>query len=517
MGVHLPEQRVTADPGVIAADSKEGILLARRQFLGNSLIAGAATVVPNLASSLFAAQTDTLAFTHVTLIDATGQPTLPDRTVVVASDRIQTIGRSSETKLPKGARVIDASGKYMIPGLWDMHVHFRGGADLIPDNEAWLPIFLSYGITGVREMGGDIPETVFRWRSEIANGTRLGPRILSSGPKLDGPKPEWPGSIPIAGAASARAAVDKVKSMGADFVKIYSRDFPPDVFAAIVDEARKRGLTVGGHLPFMTLTTRDGINGGMRFIEHASLFVLGGCSRSEKRIDNDYVARRESKAPMNLVELMYRYAQTFDDDWARELAGELVQHHVWVTPTQAAIRGNESLGRVDYDQHPDRKYIFPGMWKTWNPATGLRHPLRDEQLEQLKLADAKTAALVKLMQTRGVGLLAGSDSGASNSYRFPGWTLHQELELFVESGLSPMEALQTATRNPARFLGELPHSGTVEEGKTANLTLLTANPLEDIRNSKKIDAVVLKGKLLTRTDLDQLLHSVATKAAAANR
>jgi hypothetical protein len=497
------------------------MLLTRRQLLGKSLTAGAVTLVSNLASSLLldllAAQTDALAFTHVTVIDATGQPALPDRSVVVVSDRIQTIGKFGETKLPKEARIIDASGKYMIPGLWDMHVHFRGGVDLIADNEAWLSVLLSYGITSVREMGGDIAETVFRWRTEIGNGTRLGPRILSSGPKLDGAKPEWPGSIPVTDPGSARAAVDKLKSMGADFVKIYSRDFPPDVFAAIVNEAHKLGLSVGGHLPFMTMTTRDVIQGGVRFIEHAPLFVLGGCSRSEKQIDNEFVMRRESQTPMNLIDLMYEYAQTFEEDWARELSGELVQHDVWVTPTLAAMRGNESLGRVDYEQHPDRKYIFPGMWKTWDSKTGLHHPLRDEQLEQLKLVDEKTAVLVKLMQTRGVGLLAGSDSGASNSYRFPGWTLHEELELLVGCGLSPMEALQAATRNPARFLGELPRSGTLEEGKTANLVLLTASPLEDIRNSKKIDAVALKGKLLTRADLDRLLQDVATKAAAANR
>jgi imidazolonepropionase-like amidohydrolase len=497
------------------------MLLSRRCLLGKSLTAGALTVVfklaPPLLLDLFAAQTDALAFTHVTVIDATGQPALPDRTVVVVSDRIQIVGKFSETKLPKRARIIDASGKYMIPGLWDMHAHFRGGADLIPDNEAWLSIFLAYGITGVREMGGDIPETVFQWRAEIANGTRLGPRILSSGPKVEGPKPEWPRSIPVTDPASARAAVDKLKSMGADFVKIYSRDFPPDVFAAIVDEAHKQGLSVGGHLPFMTMTTRDAIHGGVRFIEHANLHVLGGCSRSEKQIDDECVARRESKNPMRLGDVMYRYAQTFDEDWARELAGELVQHDVWVTPTLAAGRTNESLGRVDYEQHPDRKYIFPGIWKTWDPKTGMRHPLSEEQLEQAKLLEEKTAALVRLMQTGGVGLLAGSDSGASNSYRFPGRTLHQELELFVECGLSPMEALQAATRNPARFLGELPHNGTVEEGRSANLALLKANPLEDIGNSKKIDAVVWKDRLLTRADLDQLLQDVATKAAAANR
>jgi len=150
---------------------------------------------------------------------------------------------------------------------------------LIPDNEAWLSIFLAHGITGVREMGGDIAETVFRWRAETANGKRLGPRILTSGPKLDGPKPVWPGSIPVNDAASARAAVDRVKTMGSDFVKIYSIDFPPDVFAALIGEAGKDGLTVGGHLPIKTMTNPRcdsrwcEISGACKFLRTRGLFA----------------------------------------------------------------------------------------------------------------------------------------------------------------------------------------------------------------------------------------------------
>jgi len=195
---------------------------------------------------------------------------------------------------------------------------------------------------------------------------------------------------------------------------------------------------------------------------------------------------------MNIVEVRYRYAQTFDEDWARDLVSELTQHDVWVTPTLAVLRQIEQMGQVDHEQHPFRKYIFPGIWQTWDPKVGRRRALTDEELKQAPLVNEKTAALIKLMQKGGVGLLAGSDSGASNNYTFPAWTLHRELQLLVESGVSPMEALQAATRNPARFLGELPRNGTVEEGKTANLVLLTTNPLEDIRNTQKIDSVVLK-------------------------
>jgi hypothetical protein len=493
--------------------------LTRRDLLEKSLALGAVTLVSacDSFSSLndLAAQTNSMAFTHLTVIDATGQPPLPDRTVLVVGDRIHSISKFGEKKVPNSARVIDASGKYMIPGLWDMHVHFRGGPALIPDNEAWLSVFLANGITGVREMGGDIAETVLRWRAETANGKRLGPRILTSGPKLDGPKPVWPGSIPVNDPASARAAVDRVKTMGSDFVKIYSIDFPPDVFAAIIGEARKHRLTVGGHLPVKTMTTRDAIRGGVRFLEHANFSVLGGCSRSEKQIDDEFAARSASKLPMNIMEVRYRYAHTFDEDWACDLVSELTQHDVWVTPTLAVLRQIEQMGQVDHEQHPFRKYIFPGIWQTWDPKVGRRRALTDEELKQIPLVNEKTAALIKLMQKGGVGLLAGSDSGASNNYTFPAWTLHRELQLLVETGVSPMEALQAATRNPARFLGELPRNGTVEEGKTANLVLLNANPLEDIRNTQKIDSVVLKGKLLTRANLDQLLEDVATKATAA--
>ena len=144
-----------------------------------------------------------------------------------------------------------------------------------------------------------------------------------------------------------------------------------------MDEAQNQGLTVGGHLPLMTLTTRDAIRGGVRFIEHAQYYVLGGCSRSEKQIDDEFVARLGSKSPMGFTEVAYRYAETFDERWAEELAGELLEHNVWVTPTLAVLRQAESMGRVNYDEHPQRKYVFAGIWRTWDLKEGRRHPMTD--------------------------------------------------------------------------------------------------------------------------------------------
>jgi imidazolonepropionase-like amidohydrolase len=495
--------------------------MTRREFMGNSLALGTMSLVSRLDParrlSGGVSESDVLAFTHVTVIDATGRPALPGQTVLVKGDRIAAIEKFGKLKLPGSAKVIDARGKYVIPGLWDMHVHARGTPAVLSDNEAWLALYLANGITGVREMGGDYVDTVFRWRAETTKGERLGPRILSSGPKVEGPKPRLPGSFAITDSSAARAAVDKLSTMGADFVKIHSDDFPPEGFAALMDEARKQQLTVGGHLPFLSMTMRDAIKSGVKFFEHGTLLVLGGCSRSEKQINDECAARRDSKQPMSNAERMHRYALTFDEGWTNELSSELVKNDVWVTPTLIVLRQLESIGRVDYAHDPQRKYLSSGFWQAWEPTGARPRPFfSDEAVTQIALAQEKAAAMIKLMQSAGVGLLAGSDCSWSNPYTFPGWSLHQELELLVQSGLSPMEVLQTATRNPARFLGELPTNGTVEEGKTANLVLLTANPLEDIRNTQKIDSVVLKGKLLMRGDLDDVLADVATRAAASN-
>jgi imidazolonepropionase-like amidohydrolase len=442
-----------------------------------------------------------LVFTHVTLIDATGQPALPDRTVVVAGDRILAIGATGKLRLPRNARVVNAKGKYLIPGLWDMHVHLRGGPELIPDNEASLTVFVANGIVGIREMGGDIAPTVFRWRKEIADGTRLGPRILSAGRKIEGPAFYWAGSYGVGDPESARRAVRELKAMGADFVKIYSTDFLRGTFSALIDEAKQQNLSVVGHLPLLTHTVRDCIDAGVKSIEHIEFHVLPGCSRSEWQL------------PYFGNELLFHQAESFDPEWTQDLIARMVQRDVWVTPTLAAVALAVEVGHLDYSQHPQRRYVFPGIWRSWDQETGLRHPYPGIALKQWELVHEKGRLLLKMLQAGGVGLLAGSDCGASNNFTFPGWILHRELAMMVEAGLTPMQALQAATRNPARFLGELDRSGTVETGKTANLVLLNANPLEDIRNTEKIDSVVLRGTLLSRTDLDRLLDGVAAAAA----
>jgi imidazolonepropionase-like amidohydrolase len=420
---------------------------------------------------------------------------------VVSADRILAIGATGKLRLPRNARVVNAKGKYLIPGLWDMHVHLRGGPDLIPDNEASLSLFVANGIVGIREMGGDIAPTVFRWRKEIADTTRLGPRILSASRKIEGRFPSWPGSFATSDPESARRAVRELKSSGADFIKIYNPSFQHETFDALLDEAKSLNLSVVGHLPLLSHSVRECIDAGVKSIEHIEFHVLPGCSRSE----------REFAHGGSL--LLFEQAKSFDPEWANDLITQMVQHNVWVTPTLAAVALALAVGHVDYNLHPQRKYVFPGIWNSWDQETGRRQPYPDWALKEWELIHKQGRVLLKMLQAGGVGVLAGSDCGASNNFTFPGWILHRELAMMVEAGLTPMQALQAATRNPARFLGELDRSGTVETGKIANLVLLNANPLEDIRNTEKIDSVVLRGTLLSRTDLDRMLVDVAAAAA----
>ena len=454
-----------------------------------------------LLSAALAGPQAPLAFTHVPVIDATGQPALPNRTVVVVDDRIQGIGVTGKFRSPRDVRVVNAQGKYIIPGLWDMHVHLRGGQDLIPDNEASLSMFVANGIVGIREMGGDLASTVFRWRDEIANGKRLGPRILSAGRKIEGRFPSWPGSFAANDPESARRAVRELKSSGADFVKIYNQSFRHETFDALMDEAKSQKLSVVGHLPLLSHSVRECIDAGVKSIEHIEFHVLPGCSRSE----------REFAYGGSL--LLFEQVKSFDPEWANDLITRMVRRNVWVTPTLAAVALALAVGHLDYSQHPQRKYVFLGIWNSWDQETGRRQAHPDWALKEWELIHQQGRVLLKMLQAGGVGLLAGSDCGASNNFTFPGWTLHRELAMMVEAGLTPMQALQAATRNPARFLGELDQAGTVETGKIANLLLLNADPLEDIRNTEKIDSAVLRGKLLARTDLDKLLDDVAKAAA----
>lgn len=430
------------------------------------------------------------------------------QSVVVAEGRIREVGDARRVKVPKGAEVVDGRGKFVIPGLWDMHVHFRGGEKLIAENETWLALFVANGITGVREMGGDFTETVVKWRDEIEAGRRVGPRIVTSGPKLDGEKPSWPGSIAVTSPEQGRHGVETVQKMGAGFVKLYFSKIEEETYKAIVDEAHRRNLKVTGHLPWDMLAS-EAVAAGQDGIEHIGWYLLPACSEGAEELRAEF--RKEG---WSREQYYGKLLDRFDVGRAEALLRGMAAKGTAVTPTLVVGRSIGSMATVNHENDPRRKYIGGGIWATWNPSGGRRKPPTAEAAAVAKRRDERGTQLVGMAQRLGVTILAGSDTGVSNNFVFPAFSLHEELAALVEAGLKPAEALRAATGNAAKWLERSADFGSVEKGKVADLVLLEGNPLEDIRATRKIAGVVRGGEYLARQSLDALLEGVADKVRA---
>jgi amidohydrolase family protein len=439
-----------------------------------------------------------LVLTHVTVLDMTGAPARPDMAVMISGDRIAALGPSDGFRVPSDAQVVDATGKFLIPGLWDMHVHWL--------NKDYLPLFIANGVTGIRIMWG--APFHFQWRQEIEHGTLRGPRMAIGSPIVDGPTPIWPGSTAVKDAAEGRQFVIQMKKDGADFIKVYSR-LPRDAYFAIADESKKQGLSFAGHVPD-AVSVMEASDAGQKSIEHLT-GVLTACSTREEELrkgrdeawttspSGQAVFNRASARPLNRLML-----DTFSPEKANALFARFVRNHTWQCPTLTVLRNMAFIQDPAIHNDPRVKYMPPGIASGWDPAGDFR--LKDRTAEDVEMQQAtyrKLKELIGPMRRAGVEFLAGTD--VLNPYCFPGFSLHDELTLLVEAGLTPMEALQAATLNPARYLGRDKDLGTIEKGKLADLLLLDASPLDDINNSKKIDAVVFGGKLLPKAELQKML------------
>jgi imidazolonepropionase-like amidohydrolase len=393
-------------------------------------------------------------------------------TVLLAGGRIEEIFKAGAKKLPQTAHVIDATGKFLIPGLWDMHVHVQDAPEI------FARLYLAHGITGIRDMRMEL-DALIELRGKITRGELLAPRLIASGPALDDPPPEWPLPIKmrIKTASEAREAIGTLKSNGVDFIKVHNFT-PREAFFAIAEETKRQHMTFVGHVP-LSVSIREAVEAGQRSIEHLSEFrVVEECSDPARHRD--------------LVALFQR-------------------HETWQTPTLVTLR---RIGQRVTTDESRTEYVPSSVKKFWELTDGMLQRLTAEQRTTVSRQYQEALQLVGEFQQKGIGILAGTDSPAMPGV-VSGFSLHDELALMVEAGLTPTQALQTATVNPARFLGRLRDLGTVEQGKLADLVLLDANPLNDIHNVGKIDAVILQGRLLDRARLNTLLSEA--KAAARER
>jgi len=403
---------------------------ARRYVCGALALTALLVAIPPAIS----AQTRSIVFTDVTVIDATGAPAQPAMTVVIRDGVIQRIGGTGSVSVPTGSLVVRGTGKYLIPGLWDMHVHLTED-DLAP--------LVASGVTGVRDMGNALAD-VDEWRGQITVQALVGPRIFRVGPILNGQE-FGPAQLAIRTEAEARTAVRVLKKVGVDAIKVHSL-LPRDAYFALADEARKLSIPFVGHVP-QSVTPFEASNAGQASLEHIQTLFEG---QSPLKPDSE----------PRLFALFAKNGTVFD-------------------PTLIAYRGSTEPQNVDPELLKNYPDLLPGRQKLF----------------------ARFLELVGMMNRARVTLVTGTDLSGFK-WISPGASLHDELALFVDAGLTPMQALQAATRNPARFLHV--EAGTIEIGKRADLIVLDANPLDDIRNTRRIYSVVLDGTLFDRSRLDAM-------------
>jgi imidazolonepropionase-like amidohydrolase len=455
--------------------------------------------------------TKPLILTHVTVIDVTGSPAKPDMSVMIRNHRIAAIGRTSSVVPPKDSEIVDATGKFLIPGLWDMHVH-TGRKDI------FFPLYIANGVTGVRDMGGDIEDPsgelsslsgryiqLSLWRAAIEEGSLLGPRLVIAGFLIDGFK--WPGNIAATNAEEGRQAVDVLKKTGVDFVKVKSF-LSKDTFLAIAAEARRQHMVLAGHVPD-AVRVAEASNAGQKSIEHLTGIAVG-CSAIERQLIDEKAQAFAARDRARYASIEPRAAAMFDPTIATALFSRFVTNGTWQVPTLVELRrnalGDDSTnpGQNSPEDEPLWAYLPEPLRDWWSKNRSAAAPSGGQELFASELS------LTEKMHKSGVLFLAGTDT--PNPSILPGFALHDELKLLVSAGFSPMEALQTATLNPARYLGKEKDLGTIETGKLADLVLLDANPLDDISNTRKIRAVIVDGRYLNREALDAMLASAQATA-----
>ena len=433
---------------------------------------------------------------NVNVVDVAAGKIQPDMTVVIDGDRITSVAKPSQIHSHVKPTVVDGRGKFLIPGLWDMHVHVMFG-DWIPGSkEVSLPLFVANGVTGVRDMGGNL-DTLLAWRKEIAAGTLIGPHMVIAGPMLDGPKPRFPDSVSLSSPEQARKTVDDLKVRGVDFIKVQSF-IQRDEYFAVVEEAKKQHLVLVGHVPDV-IRASEASNAGQKSIEHFT-GVFEGCSTRE----DDFL--KGPKTPKQFLD-------SYDDARCKALIAQFARNHTWQVPTLVWERGQWLVDVTDYSKWPELKYA-PQSWqkKSWPTfIKSIETELDTDPVAARRQFVQKELEMTRAMRNAGVQFMAGTDTAAAVAV-MPGSSLHTELEYFVEAGFTPAESLRTATLNPAIFLGEQEDRGTVAQGKIADLVLLDANPLEDIHNIRRISAVILNGRLFDRAELDKMLNQIAEYA-----
>lgn len=438
-------------------------------------------VLALLTATSSAASPPNLAIVNVAVIDVDAGILEPGQTVLVEGEWISRVAPNGSVTTPPGAKTIDGSGLFLMPGLIDAHVHY-----ISP--ETFGPMLLAHGVVLVRDMGGPT-KSVLALREKLRAGKLIGPEMLCTGAILDGDPPVWGFSEVCRDAEEARAAVRKLASAGVDQIKLYDR-LSKKAYHAAVREAHRLGLKVAGHVP-MVISLSDAIDAGQDCIEH-----LDGMPR--------LIATATQHEPDSLSSLAaWSLYANADQNRLRETYRRMRDQGTTICPTLVVTQG---IGRAATPQANDKRLAYvPEMMRSFWSNDGFRQsaPLARQVVPFMQ-------SVVHDLHEEGVNLICGTD--LANPYVFAGSSLHEEMELWQAAGIPTNDVLRSATVRSSEFLGVEDRLGTIEEGKVASMILTKANPLEDVRNADEIVAVFLRGRCFDRARLDHLLDEARAHA-----
>ena len=472
-----------------------------------ALVAAAAAPAARAQGRPPAART---AVTNVTVIDvATGRRT-PGQTVLIEGRHIASVGPTRRSVPSAGTRIVDGRGKYLIPGMWDMHVHIGERAGTA------LPLLLAHGVTGARDLHLAVMNATARavaLRDDVTMNRIAGPRLvvgtIVAGP--DGAAGE-PTMLTASTPDEGRTIVRTLKAQRADLVKVRG-SLDRATYFAILDEARRIGIPVDGHVAF-SLGAAEASDSGQRTVEHVEEGVLAGCTASDSAFRAEIRAvQQQPMSPrrrVGVLTILRQMSEAIDSASCLALGRRLATNHTAFTPTVAVQR--LALNRFDLPRLTDeeRRYVPPAMQRWHDSALAA---IRPDTGEKWRRSFALKLAIVPLMQRAGVTILAGTDFGPQG-YFVPGLSLHQELGLLVEAGLTPLQALQAATINPARAMAATDSLGSASTGKLADLVLLDADPTIDVAHARRVRAVFANGHYFDRAALDGMLLNASRALAA---
>lgn len=448
-------------------------------------------------------------FKSVTIIDAKSGER-KNFNVLTTGNKIIEVTKES-IKIPANCTIVDGKGKFLIPGLWDAHVHLTFTPGL---EQSMFPLFLANGITNIRDTGG-LMDQVLPWKEKSLKEPNSSPGVFIAGPLLDGLPNVYDGSpgrseisVGIGSKEEAREMVDTLDALGVDFIKSYEM-LSPELFKVIINSAREHDLFVTGHVP-LSMDVIEASDAGLRSMEHMRNLEMA-CSSD---FDSLLQARRKMldegknmpggklRSQIHTAQRVYAIA-SFDEERASEVLGRLAENGTWQIPTMALLTG--SINRLYEDDNWKETFQFlpseiRAQWiKAANEAQ--QRPKNEASVTHGEWA----LHMIPKLKDANITILAGTDTPLA--FLTPGFSLHKELEMLVQGGLKPLEALESATILPARYFGLEDTMGSIDKNRMADLVLLDANPLSNIRNTRKIRAVVRNGTYYNRKELDSLLRA----------